>query len=219
MDYNSTREKLIIPEYGRNVQKMIQHALTIEDRERRTSFVKYIAGVMTQMHISTGSYGDYNHMIWDHLHIIADYQMDVDSPYPKPERTGIEARPRPLKYAAQKIKFKPYGANIEKMIQLAINYEEGEEKDSFVANIANHLKKAYLNWSGDSVDDNVIINHLTALSDGKLSLKEDFVFVSMDDLLKQKSKKRWTDNRGSGRSKNNKQNSKNRQNQKKRQYR
>jgi hypothetical protein len=219
MDYNSTREKLIIPEYGRNVQKMIQHALTMEDREKRNSFVKYIIGVMTQMHISTGSYGDYNHMIWDHLHIIADYRMDVDSPYPKPERAGVESAPRVLKYGERKIKFKPYGANIEKMIQLAMTYEEGEEKDSFVANIANHLKKAYLNWNGDAADDEVIINHLAALSDGKLKLKEDFVFISMDDLLKQKNKKRWSDNRGSGKSKNSKQNSKNRQNQKRRQYR
>lgn len=180
MDYNSTREKLIIPEYGRNVQKMIFHALTIEDREKRTSFVKYIAGVMTQMHISTGSYGDYHHMIWDHLHIIAGYKMDVDSPYPKPIKEAVEARPNTLTYSVGKIKYKPYGLNIEKMIQLAITYEEGEEKNSLVANIANHLKKAYLNWNQDSVEDEVILKHLEVLSDGKLKVTEDFVFKAKE---------------------------------------
>lgn len=221
MDYNSTREKLIIPEYGRNVQKMIFHALTMEDREKRTAFVKYIAGVMTQMHISTGSYGDYNHMIWDHLHIIAGYKMDVDSPYPMPNKETIEARPKNLRYSTNKIKYRPYGLNIEKMIQLAMTYEDGEEKDSLIENIANHLKKAYLNWNRDSVEDEVIVNHLAVLSDGKLKLKEGFVFKSTDDILTQKNKKRWVDNRSGGRggSKSNYKQNKNKQNQKKRQYR
>lgn len=220
MDYNSSREKLIIPEYGRNVQKMIFHALTMEDREKRTSFVKYIAGVMTQMHISTGSYGDYHHMIWDHLHIIAGYEMDVDSPYPMPEKETIEARPNNLSYSTNKIKYKPYGLNIEKMIQLAMTYEDGEEKDSLIENIANHLKKSYLNWNRDSVEDEVIVNHLAVLSDGKLNLKEGFVFKSTDDILAQKNKKRWVDNRSGGRGgKSNYKQNKNKQNQKKRQYR
>ena len=221
MDYNSTREKLIIPEYGRNVQKMIFYALTMEDREKRTSFVKYIAGVMTQMHISTGSYGDYHHMIWDHLHIIAGYKMDVDSPYPMPDKETIEARPKTLSYSTGNIKYRPYGSNIEKMIKLAMTYEEGEEKDSLIENIANHLKKAYLNWNRDSVEDEVIVNHLAVLSDGKLKLKEGFVFKSTDDILAQKNKKRWVDNRSGGRggSKLNYKQSKNKQNQKKRQYR
>jgi hypothetical protein len=221
MDYNSTREKLIIPEYGRNVQKMIFHALTMEDHEKRTSFVKYIAGVMTQMHISTGSYGDYHHMIWDHLHIIAGYEMDVDSPYPKPVKEAVEARPNTLTYSTGKIKYKPYGLNIEKMIQLAITYEEGEEKNSLVGNIANHLKKAYLNWNRDSVENEVILKHLEVLSDGKLSVTEDFVFKLTADILSQKNKKRWVDNRSGGRggSKSNYKQNKNKQNQKKRQYR
>lgn len=220
MDYNSSREKLIIPEYGRNVQKMIFHALKMEDREKRTSFVKYIAGVMTQMHISTGSYGDYHHMIWDHLHIIAGYEMDVDSPYPMPEKETIEARPNNLSYSTNKIKYKPYGLNIEKMIQLAMTYEDGEEKDSLIENIANHLKKSYLNWNRDSVEDEVIVNHLAVLSDGKLNLKEGFVFKSTDDILAQKNKKRWVDNRSGGRGgKSNYKQNKNKQNQKKRQYR
>lgn len=221
MDYNSSLEKLIIPEYGRNVQKMIFHALKMEDREKRTSFVKYIAGVMTQMHISTGSYGDYHHMIWDHLHIIAGYEMDVDSPYPMPEKETIEARPNNLSYSTNKIKYKPYGLNIEKMIQLAMTYEDGEEKDSLIENIANHLKKSYLNWNRDSVEDEVIVNHLAVLSDGKLNLKEGFVFKSTDDILAQKNKKRWVDNRSGGRggSKSNYKQNKNKQNQKKRQYR
>lgn len=223
MDYNSTREKLIIPEYGRNVQKMIQHALAMEDREKRTSFVKYIVGVMTQMHVSKGSYGDYNHMIWDHLHIISDYKMDVDSPFPIPDREAIEAKPKTLDYSSGRIKYRPYGSNIEKMILLAMTYEEGEEKISFVENIANHLKKAYLNWNRDSVDDEVILNHLAVLSDGKLKLAEGFVFKSTDEIIGQVTKKKWVDRTaGRGGSKPvNKQNNNNkpRPNPKKRQFR
>ncbi|MCD6178430.1 MAG: DUF4290 domain-containing protein [Bacteroidales bacterium] len=221
MDYNSTREKLIIPEYGRNVQKMIYHALTMEDREKRTAFVKYIVGVMTQMHISTGSYGDYNHMIWDHMHIIADYKMDVDSPYPIPDKENIEATPKTLSYSSGKIKYRPYGSNIEKMIQLAITYEEGEEKNSLIENIANHLKKAYLNWNRDSVEDEVILKHLEVLSEGKLILQEGFTLKSTEDILSQKSRKRWVDNRSGGRGtgRSNYKQNKYKQNQKKRQYR
>ncbi|MBN1651498.1 MAG: DUF4290 domain-containing protein [Bacteroidales bacterium] len=221
MDYNSTREKLIIPEYGRNVQKMIHNALAMEDREKRTEFVKYIVGVMTQMHISNGSYGDYNHMIWDHMHIIAGYKMDVDSPYPMPDKEAIEAKPRTLSYSTKKIKYKPYGSNIEKMIKIAMTYEEGEEKNSLVENIANHLKKAYLNWNRESVDDEVILKHLAVLSDGKLVLNDDFKFVATDDLIVQSNKKKWTDNRSGGRGNKpaNKQNNKNKQNTKRRQYR
>lgn len=222
MDYNSTREKLIIPEYGRNVQKMIYSALEMEDREKRTSFVKYIIGVMVQMHIANGSYGDYQHMIWDHLHIIADYKMDVDSPYPVPDRDAIEARPKTLSYSTGKIKYKPYGANIEKMIKLAMTYEEGEEKVSLIENIANHLKKAYINWNQDSVDNEVILNHLAVLSDGKLKLNDDFTFKSSEELLSQTVKKKWVDNRSGGRGSvksSNKQNIKSRQNPKRRQYR
>lgn len=220
MDYNSTREKLIIPEYGRNVQKMIQHALTIEDREKRTSFVKYIAGVMTQMHISTGSYGDYHHMIWDHLHIIAEYKMDVDSPYPMPDKEAVESRPKTLKYATGNIKYRPYGTNIEKMIKLAITYEEGDEKESLIENIANHLKKAYLHWNRDSVEDEVILHHLEVLSQGKLKLKEGFEFKTTEEILNQSNKKKWVDRSGSkGGKPANKQNNKNRQNQKRKQFR
>ncbi|MCD6090044.1 MAG: DUF4290 domain-containing protein [Bacteroidales bacterium] len=222
MDYNSTREKLIIPEYGRNVQKMIYNALTMEDREKRTSFVKYIVGVMTQMHISNGSYGDYNHMIWDHLHIIADYKMDVDSPYPMPDKEAIEARPKMIGYSTHKIKYKPYGSNIEKMIKLAITYEEGDEKNSLVENIANHLKKAYLNWNRESVDDEIILRHLAVLSEGKLKLNEDFKFISTDVLIAQSHKKKWVDNRSPSRGGNkpsNRQNNKGRQNPKRKQFR
>lgn len=197
MDYNSAREKLIIPEYGRNVQKMVQHALTIDDREKRTSFAKYIVGVMTQMHISNGSYGDYAHMIWDHIHIISDYRLDVDSPFPMPDKEVVEAKPNTLKYSEGKITYRPYGLNIEKMIKLAVNYEDGEEKESLVVTIANHLKKAYLNWNRDSVEDVVIIEHLKVLSDGKLSLPEDFEFSSTESIIRERTtKKKWVDRSG-----------------------
>ncbi len=219
MDYNSNREILLIPEYGRHVQKMITHAISIEDRERRTSFANIIAGVMTQMHISTGSYGDYNHMIWDHLHIISDYKLDVDAPYPMPDKDAITAKPKMLNYSDGRIKYRPYGLNIEKMVRLAMTYDEGEERESLVENIANHLKKAYLNWNRETVDDEVILSHLAVLSDGKLKVKEGFEFSSTEEIVNQLNKKKWVERPATRGGKPVNKMNKSKQNPKRRQYR
>ena len=184
MDYNSTREKLIIPEYGRNVQQMAAYVVSIEEREKRTSMAKALISVMAQLHPENKDTADYKQKLWDHLHIISGFKLDVDGPYPPPASDIIERKPLPVPYPQNNIRFRPYGKNIEKIIQKACDFEDGAEKDALVKNIANHLKKSYLNWNRDSVNDELITGHLDELSHGKLKLSDDARLAHTNDLLK-----------------------------------
>ena len=189
MEYNSSRDKMIIREYGRNVQKLVNYAFTIEDREQRTKFAKVIIQIMGQMNPGIRETGDFRHKLWDHLHIIADFKLDVDAPYPPPTHTMQDTRPEKLAYDNNVIKYKMYGSNIVKIIEKAIAFEEGEEKDALVHAIANHLKKSYLNWNRESVDDELIFEHLKALSRGNLELKEELSLNSTNLILSRNKKK------------------------------
>ncbi|KAF0203809.1 MAG: hypothetical protein FD170_882 [Bacteroidetes bacterium] len=184
MDYNSTREKLIIPEYGRNVQQMAAYVVSVEDREKRTNLAKVLIGVMTQLHPENRDTADYKQKLWDHLHIISGFKLDVDGPFPCPSPDIIEKKPQPVPYPQEAIRFRPYGKNIEKIIDKACAFEDGPEKDALVKNIANHLKKSYLNWNRDSVNDELITGHLAELSHGKLKLSDDARLAHTNDLLR-----------------------------------
>jgi len=183
MDYNSTRDKLIIPEYGRNVQKMVAYVMTIEDREKRTNLCKALVNIMAQLHPEQRDTTDYRRKLWDHLYIISDYRLDVDGPFPTPTPEERQGRPNTIPYPQETIKFRPYGKNIAKMIEKATTFEDGAEKDALVKNIANHLKKSYLNWNRDSVNDELITDHLAELSHGKLKLSEDTRLTHTNELL------------------------------------
>lgn len=189
MEYNTARDKMIISEYGRNVQKLVNYAFTIEDREERTKFAKVIVQIMGQMNPGIRETGDFRHKLWDHLHIIAEFKLDVDAPYPPPTHVMQDTRPEKLAYDNNVIKYKVYGSNIAKIIQKAIEYEEGEEKDALVHAIANHLKKSYLNWNRESVDDDLIFEHLKTLSKGNLELKEELSLNSTNLILSRNKKK------------------------------
>ena len=192
MEYNTTRDNLIISQYGRNVQKLVKHAIAIEDREKRTDFAKMIIQIMGQMNPYARESGDFRHKLWDHLHIISDFKLDVDSSYDVPSREQLAKKPEKLNYREDKIKYKVYGSNLEKIIEIAKDYEEGAEKDALVHTIANHLKKSYLNWNRDSVNDELIFEHLEKLSDGKLKLKEGLRLTTTNDILARNKKKKTT---------------------------
>lgn len=191
MEYNSQREPLIIPEYGRNIQKMVNYAKTIEDREKRTEAAKFIVSVMASMNQQNKDTGDYRQTLWDHLFIISKFELDVDSPYPMPEKETLTRKPEKVQYSDNKIRFRHYGKNIEAIIKKANEYEDGPEKEALIHAIANHLKKSYLNWNRESVDDIAIEKHLEILSEGKLSLSKDLTLTSTSDILaRNKSKKK-----------------------------
>ncbi len=190
MEYNTTREQMVIPEYGRNIQKMIQYICTIEDREKRTRAAKFIISVMAQMHPGVKESGDYKHKLWDHMVIIADFKLDVDAPYPPPSPLSLSAKPEHLTYHDKEIEFKHYGKNIAQMLEKAIEYPDGPEKDALVHAIANHMKKSYLNWNRESVSDDLIESHLATLSRGQLKLHEDFRFTNTNEILARNKKRK-----------------------------
>lgn len=189
MEYNTDRENLIIPEYGRNVQKMIDYALTIQEKEKRTAYVNLIITAMCNVNPDAKSIVDYKHKLWDHLFIISDYKLDVDSPYPMPSVQERLSKPQRLEYKNSKIKFGPYGKVLENMIEKVIEMEEGQEKQVLIALIAQQLKKSYLQWNRDSVDDELILKHFEELSKGQLKLQEDFKLNTTKDILSHKKKK------------------------------
>ncbi|TVZ28546.1 uncharacterized protein DUF4290 [Gillisia sp. Hel_I_86] len=171
LEYNSERSKLIIPEYGRHLQKMVEHAVAIEDDVERNKVAKSIIAVMGNMNPHLRDVPDFQHKLWDQLFIISDFKLDVDSPFPKPSRELLEEHPEPMGYPQNFPKYRFYGNNIKKMIDEAVKWEDGELKDALEYAIANHMKKSYLNWNRETVDDDVIYNHLKELSGGKINLK------------------------------------------------
>jgi hypothetical protein len=185
LEYNSERQHLIIPEYGRHLQKLIEQATVIEDDERRNKAAKYIIQVMGSLNPHLRDVLDFQHKLWDQLFIMSDFKLKADSPYPIPSREVLQLRPDVLKYPQNFPKYRYYGNNIKYMIDVANKWEEGEMKSALVKVIANHMKKSYLSWNKDTVKDDVIFEHLYELSDGKLNLiQSSEELLNTTDLLR-----------------------------------
>ncbi len=199
MEYNTIRKHLIIPEYGRNIQKMVEFALTIEDRDERNQFAKMIVQVMANMNTQLKDTNDFEQKLWDHLYIISDFKLDVDGPFPKPNRKDVYSKPEKVPYSEDHIKFKHYGLNLEKMIKTAIDMEEGDEKTQLVKWIANYMKRSYLTWNRDSVTDVVIYTQLNELADGKLTLNVEDPLISASEVLPSGRNAKKKKNKGSQR--------------------
>jgi len=189
LEYNTEREHLIIPEYGRHMQKMINYAKSLETKEERNKTAKAIISVMGNLQPHLRDVPDFQHKLWDQLFIMADFELDADSPYPMPSKEFLELRPEPLKYPQNFPKYRFYGNNIKTMIDVANTWEEGDLKEALIFTIANHMKKCFLNWNKDTVEDDVIFQHLYELSEGKINLKnaeEDLSDAS--SLMRSKTK-------------------------------
>ena len=190
LQYNTERTKLIIPEYGRHLHKMIDQALECEDREKRNNLAKAIIGVMGNMNPHLRDVPDFQHKLWDQLYIMSNFELDIDSPYPLPSKEVYEERPDKLNYPQNFPKYRFYGNNIKRMIDVAISWEDGEMKKQLVYVIANHMKKCFLNWNKDTVEDDVIFNHLNELSDGKINYSSnDKPLSESQNLIKLTNKK------------------------------
>ena len=182
MDYNTQLPKMIIPEYGRNIQQMINFCCSIEDREERNKCAKAIIQVMGALNPHLRDVSDFTHKLWDHLFIISEFKLDVDSPYPKPNPETFYTSPEIVNYPSKKIKYKHYGKTIENIIDKAKEYPEGAEKEELKKVIANNLKKSYLTWnSKDLISDDIILNHLVELSGGTLKLTDASVLSSSNE--------------------------------------
>lgn len=179
-DYNSTRGHLILAEYGRNVQNMVDYICTVPDKEERNRLAQVVIDMMGVLNPHLRDVSDFKHKLWDHLYIISDFKIDVDSPFPIPKREEIRHKPEPLAYPQHKIRFKHYGHIVEDMIQKAVSVTNEETKAKLTLGIANFMKMAYLTWNKDSVNDIQIIEDLKELSKGELILPSDVVLTKLD---------------------------------------
>nr|AOE06082.1 conserved hypothetical protein [uncultured bacterium]AOE08649.1 conserved hypothetical protein [uncultured bacterium]CBL80590.1 conserved hypothetical protein [uncultured Leeuwenhoekiella sp.] len=170
LEYNTEREKLIIPEYGRHLQKMVNQAIAEEDEKKRNIIARSIIAVMGNIQPHFRDVPDFQHKLWDQLFIMSDFKLDVESPYEKPSREKLEEHPEPLEYPQNYPKYRFYGNNIKRMIDVAVKWEKGQMREALEFTIANHMKKCFLNWNKDTVDDEVIFKHLFELSDGSINL-------------------------------------------------
>jgi len=170
MEYNTSRKRMALPEYGRNIQRMVDYVVTIEDKEKRNRLAHALIGIMGNMNPHLRDISDFKHKLWDHLAIISDFKLDIDSPYPPPSKEVLEQKPEPVPYSNAEIRYKHYGKTLELLVDEAINMPEGEERDALILLTANHMKKSYLQWNKDAVTDDLIFKDLKQLSGGKIDL-------------------------------------------------
>ena len=190
LEYNTERIDLIIPEYGRHIQKMVNQAVACSDKNERNKMAKAIIGVMGNLNPHLRDVPGFQHKLWDQLFIMSEFNLDVDSPFPKPSKEIFEEKPERLNYPQNYPKYRFYGNTIKKMIDVAANWEDGEMKTELIYVIANHMKKCFLKWNKDSVDDSIIFNHILELSDGKITLdKHTKPLTDSKDLISLSAKK------------------------------
>jgi hypothetical protein len=194
MDYNTDRKKLVLPEYGRNIHKMVDHICTIEDREERNKAARSIISIMGNLNPHLRDINDFKHKLWDHLALISDFKLDIDYPYEIPEPSHFFEKPKLIPYNDYPIRYKHYGKILELLIKEAIALEAGEKRDALNIMIANHMKRAYLTWNRNVVTDEIIINDLKELSGGEIVLSPDTKLAEFKDIniptIKRKGKPR-----------------------------
>lgn len=195
LEYNSDRPNLIIPEYGRHIQKLVDHCVELESEEERKKMANAIVDVMGNLQPHLRDVPDFKHKLWDQIFIMSDFRLGVESPYGTPDKVELEAKPEPLPYPKMASRYRFYGHNIQTMIDVALSWEEGELRTALIYNIANHMKKCYLNWNKDTVDDAVIFKHLLDLSDGKIDLTgSEEALASSSSLMKKSTNGRSNKN-------------------------
>jgi hypothetical protein len=161
-----------MPEYGRHVQKMIEQIKKIEDKEKRTEQAKAIVNIMSTLNPQLKDFPDYKHKLWDHIFVIANYDLDIDSPYPVPTKESINSKPEPIPLQKDKIKARCYGRNIQGMIDLVSKQEDIETKKELIRLLAIYMRQQYLIWNKDNVADETIFKDMEILSGGKLEIPD-----------------------------------------------
>jgi hypothetical protein len=181
MDYNTQRKKLLMPEYGRNVQRMIEQVMQIPDKEKRNEQIRAVVSVMGILNPQLRDLSDFKHKLWDHVQIISDFQLDIDSPYPLPTREVLQRKPQPLPFQNEPLKEMHYGRNIQNMITAIAAQEDGEEKTAKVRSLAHYMRQQYLIWNKDTVSDELIFRDIVRMSDGKIQIPEDLRLNQISD--------------------------------------
>jgi hypothetical protein len=208
-DYNTTRKKLILAEYGRNVQNMVAYICELPTKEERNQYAQVVIDMMGFLNPHLRDVADFKHKLWDHLHIISDFRIDVDSPYPKPSLEAIHLKPEPLGYPNQRIRFKHYGKTIELMIERAKKIQDLDRKQNMIQAIANFMKMAYITWNKDTVADETIIGDLRDMSNGELVLQDNINLNKVEVRSNAPGSRQKTSNQSSNNNKNRQNNNRN----------
>ena len=187
MDYNTSKGDIVIPEYGRNIQLLIEHSKTIEDKTERQAFVETVVDLMQRLHPQTRNVEDYIAKLWSHVFRIADYDLDVDPPCEILSREEVYKRPEALPYPVNDVKYRHYGKNVQEMVRKAAAMEDDEMQEEYVQVIGSYMKMAYKTWNRENVSDEMIRKNLVKISDGELELEED---TNIDGLINPKIKRR-----------------------------
>ena len=188
-DYNTQQKKLITPEYGRNVQQMIDHCVSIEDREERTRCANTIINIMGNLFPHLRDVDDFKHKLWDHLAIMSDFKLDIDYPYEIIRKENLRTKPDRIPYTLTPIRYRHYGKTLERMIKKCEDYPDGPERDQLISLLANHMKKSFLTWNKEVVDDDKIFKDLREYSHGRIDLSpETFRLKESKEFLQKKNK-------------------------------
>ncbi len=182
MDYNTQRPNLNLPEYGRHIQKMVDHLKAIHDRELRNNMAKALINVMGNMNPHLRDVPDFKHKLWDHLAVMADFDLDIDWPYPLPKKDFLEEKPDKVPYNNEKFKYKHYGRNLQRMLA-KVNEFEGETKDMLIEQLANHMKISYVNWKNETVNDEYIFDDIQRISEETVEIPDN---LSLSDVKQPK---------------------------------
>jgi hypothetical protein len=189
MDYNSQREKLILAEYGRNIQNMVNHVNRIEDREERNRAAQAIIDVMGNLFPYLRDIPDFKHKLWDHLAIMSHFKLDIDYPYEPIKPNVLTSKPASIPYNSGEIKYRHYGRIVEDMIKQTAEFPEGSEKDMLIRMIADHMKKCYLTWNKESVDDEKVMDDFIKLAKGRIELPDNIQLSDSRNLVQKPKKK------------------------------
>lgn len=184
MEYNTTRNHLILPEYGRNVQNMIAHAMELDDRDERNRAAQAIIEVMGQLNPHLRDEDDYRHKLWTHLFVMSDFQLDVDSPYELPEREVLAKRPETMDYPKGTIRYGHYGKYTQRILRQSKDMSVSEEKEFLQKTMGNFMKLQFLAYNNDTVENNVIANQLSELSGGELAIENPDDLISTKEMLR-----------------------------------
>ncbi len=181
MQYNTQREKLILPEYGRAIQEMVDICKSLENREERQYCAESIVAIMATMNPEVQQQPDYEHKLWDQLAILSDYQLDIDYPFEVVKAEDISAKPKPLKYPMQRIRYRHYGHFTEEFMRKLSEMPEGEERDELTSMMANYMKRSLYNWNRDAMDERKVRADVYDYTKGTADLPEDFHFASVSN--------------------------------------
>ena len=179
MTYNTQREKLVLPEYGRTIQEMVDICVEIPDRKARQECAQTIIRIMTTMNPTVRQQPDYEHRLWDHLAIMSNYKLDIDWPFPVIQAADITARPKPLKYPMQRIRYRHYGHLTEAFMNEIKEMPEGVDREELTGMMANFMKRSLYNFNRDAMDEEKIAADIQTYTEGQTTINAGFQFASV----------------------------------------